>query len=164
MSVGLPAPPSVTAVAARKNCECWKAYYPACHHVQVCGMHCRTAWQRGHESVVQTWAELAKDAGVSVDTRQGHLPRPVHTWTDQRGDSDIKFNLLGTNVTGAVGDVSITHVALGSGLRREQWGSYKPGALADRVETRGSRAHEEVLFVEPQRGARQGRSMQQRTR
>eukprot|EP00961_Rhodomonas_salina_P130298 1754416-Rhodomonas_salina.1 len=29
MSVGLPAPPSVTAVAARKNCECGKAYDPA---------------------------------------------------------------------------------------------------------------------------------------
>eukprot|EP00961_Rhodomonas_salina_P284635 3846995-Rhodomonas_salina.2 len=96
-------------------------------------MHCRTAWQRGHESVVQTWADLAKDAGVSssVDTRQGHLPRLVHTGTDQRGD--IKFNLRGTKVTGAVGNVSIMHVALGSDPRLEQWGSYKPGALADRV-------------------------------
>eukprot|EP00961_Rhodomonas_salina_P001097 15418-Rhodomonas_salina.1 len=100
MSVGLPAPQSVTAV-------CW--------------MHGRTVWQRGHESVVQTWAEIAKAAG--------------------RGD--IKFNLLGNNVTGAVGDISITHVALGSGPRREEWGSYKPGALADRV---GSKNSTYILF------------------
>eukprot|EP00961_Rhodomonas_salina_P211489 2855502-Rhodomonas_salina.1 len=63
MSVGLPAPPSVTTVAARKNCKCGKAYDLAGHHAQVCGMHGCTAWQQGHKSVVQTWAELAKDAG-----------------------------------------------------------------------------------------------------
>eukprot|EP00961_Rhodomonas_salina_P192918 2603218-Rhodomonas_salina.1 len=119
------------------------------HHCDwhgVCGMHGRMAWQRGHESVVQTrtWAEIAKDTGVLVDTvtRQGHLPRPVHTRTDQRGD--IKFNLRGTNVTGAVGYISITHVAQGSGPRLEEWGSYKPAArLADRV---GSKNRTYTLF------------------
>eukprot|EP00961_Rhodomonas_salina_P123774 1667952-Rhodomonas_salina.1 len=80
-------------------------------------MHGRTAWQRGHESVVHAWAELTKEANVSVDTRQGLLPRQVHTGTDQR--ADIKFNLRWPNVMGAVGDVSITHVALGSGPRRQ---------------------------------------------
>eukprot|EP00961_Rhodomonas_salina_P271629 3670162-Rhodomonas_salina.1 len=80
-------------------------------------MHGRTAWQRGHESVVHAWAELAKEANVSVDTRQGLLQRQVHTGTDQR--ADIKFNLRWPNVMGAVGNVSITHVALGSGPRRQ---------------------------------------------
>eukprot|EP00961_Rhodomonas_salina_P042436 570277-Rhodomonas_salina.1 len=51
MSVGQPAPPSVVAVQARKNCACRKAYDPAGHHAQVCGMHGRTVWQRGHKSV-----------------------------------------------------------------------------------------------------------------
>eukprot|EP00961_Rhodomonas_salina_P028130 380197-Rhodomonas_salina.1 len=78
MSVGQPAPPSVAAVVARKNCGCGKAYDTVGHHAQVCCMHGtrRTAWQRGHESVVHAWAELAKEANVSVDTRQGLLPRP----------------------------------------------------------------------------------------
>lgn len=100
-----------------------EAYDTAGHHAQVCGMHGRTEWQRGHESVVHAWAELAKEANVSVDTRQGLLLRPVHTGTDQRGD--IKFNLRGPNVSAAVSDVSITHVAFGSGPRRDQWGTFK---------------------------------------
>eukprot|EP00961_Rhodomonas_salina_P302437 3940842-Rhodomonas_salina.4 len=38
---------TVSRGEARKNCLCGKAYDPAGHHVQVCWMHCRTAWQRG---------------------------------------------------------------------------------------------------------------------
>eukprot|EP00961_Rhodomonas_salina_P189783 2560394-Rhodomonas_salina.1 len=131
MSVGQPAPPLVVVVEARKNCACGKAYDPAGHHSQVCGMHCRTAWQQGHESVVHAWAELAREANVSVDTWQGLLPQPVHTGTDQR--ADIKFNLRWPDVMGTVGDVSITHVALGSGPRRQEWGTFKHNALAERV-------------------------------
>eukprot|EP00961_Rhodomonas_salina_P218551 2953916-Rhodomonas_salina.1 len=44
----------------------------------------------------------------------------------------MEFRLRGVNVTGAVGDISITHVALGSGPGRDEWGTYKPTALADR--------------------------------
>eukprot|EP00961_Rhodomonas_salina_P238672 3225302-Rhodomonas_salina.2 len=92
-------------------------------------MHGRTAWQQGHELVVYAWAELAKEANVLVDTRQGMLPRPVHTGTDQRGD--IKFNLRGPSVTSpsptwrwaqdqgwrSGGHSSIRHWETGSGPR-----------------------------------------------
>eukprot|EP00961_Rhodomonas_salina_P167677 2260097-Rhodomonas_salina.1 len=43
------------------------------------------------------------------------------------------FNLRGPNVLAAVCNVSITHVALGSGQRLEEWGTFKHQALADRV-------------------------------
>eukprot|EP00961_Rhodomonas_salina_P066101 888105-Rhodomonas_salina.1 len=73
MSVGQQAQQQAVAIEARTNCACGKAYDPAGHHAQVCGMHGRTAWQGGHELVVHAWAELAKEANVEVDARQGHL-------------------------------------------------------------------------------------------
>eukprot|EP00961_Rhodomonas_salina_P271269 3665510-Rhodomonas_salina.1 len=91
-------------------------------------MHSHTVWQRGHELVVHAWAELAWEANVLVYTREGLLQQPVHTWTDQRGD--IKFNLSCQDVMGAVCNVSITHVALSSGPRQEEWGTFKHHSLA----------------------------------
>lgn len=60
----------------------------------------------------------------------------MHTGTNQR--DDIKFNLRGADMMGAVGNVSITHVELGLGPRLQEWGTFKHQGLAERVGSKNS--------------------------
>eukprot|EP00961_Rhodomonas_salina_P003404 47220-Rhodomonas_salina.1 len=112
MALGLPAPPSAR-LAGTTKCWCCSVYDAARHHAMTCGSHSKLAWGKGHKSVLQLWAELARRGGVSTETRQHLLPRPVHTLDDQR--ADIKFRMSGRTAAGVVGDVSQTHCFVGKG-------------------------------------------------
>eukprot|EP00961_Rhodomonas_salina_P231152 3122519-Rhodomonas_salina.1 len=60
-----------------------------------------------------TLGRTGAQGGVSTETRQSLLPRPVHTLDDQR--ADIKFRMSGRMAAGVVGDVSQTHGFVGKG-------------------------------------------------
>eukprot|EP00961_Rhodomonas_salina_P078272 1051887-Rhodomonas_salina.1 len=63
MALGLPAPPSAR-LAGTTKCRCCSAYDDAAgHHAMTCGSHSKSAWGKGHESVLQLWAELARRGG-----------------------------------------------------------------------------------------------------
>eukprot|EP00961_Rhodomonas_salina_P119710 1611021-Rhodomonas_salina.5 len=130
MALGLPAPPSAR-LAGGVKCLCGSGYDTVGHHAMTCSSHAKSAWNKGHKSVLKLWADLARRAGVSTEKRQRQLHCPVHTFFDQR--ADIKLMMAGWTATGVVGDVSQTHAFVGKGKDAEEWGRPYPRRIKERV-------------------------------